>query len=294
MKNLIVNADDLGWTAGVNRGIAQAHRNGIVTSASLLANGSAFADGVETAHALPGLGVGVHLNLSDGRPTAPAGQVKSLLNEEGKFAGGPESLLLRLSTKSLLAKDVEKEWDAQISKVRDAGIQPSHLDGHKHVQMLPGLFAIALRLARKHGIAAVRVSHEASPLRTALTGEGANAGVVLKQGVQARGLKLLARDARALAERSGISTADYFCGIAQTGILTKAGVAKLLKSLPQGTTELMCHPGYVDDDLRNSGTRLRESRQVELEILTDKDIRKSIADLGIRLINYAEIAVPGR
>src|SRR5690242_13037254 len=104
MKNLIVNADDLGWTAGVNRGIAQAHRNGIVTSASLLANGSAFADGVKTAHALPGLGVGVHLNLSDGRPTAPAGQVKSLLNEEGKFAGGPESLLLRLSTKSLLAK----------------------------------------------------------------------------------------------------------------------------------------------------------------------------------------------
>ena len=84
------------------------------------------------------------------------------------------------------------------------------------------------------------------------------------------------------------------CGIAQTGILTKAGVAKLLKSLPEGTTELMCHPGYVDDDLRNSGTRRRESRQVELEILTDTYSRKSIADLGIRLINYAEIAVPGR
>jgi len=294
MKNLIVNADDLGWTAGVNRGIAEAHRNGIVTSASLLANGSAFDDGVKTARALPGLGVGVHLNLSDGKPAAPADQVKSLLNEEGRFAGGPESLLLRLSTKSLLAREVEKEWDAQIGKVRAAGIHPSHLDGHKHVQMLPGLFGIALRLAKKHGIAALRVSHEASPLRTALTDGSEASGVLLKQGVQARGLKLLARDARAMAERAGISTADYFCGIAQTGVLTKAGVAKLLESLPEGTTELMCHPGYADRDLRESGTRLQESRQIELEILTDKDIRKSIAELGIRLINYEEIAVSGK
>jgi len=294
MRNLIVNADDLGWTAGVNRGIADAHRNGIVTSASLLANGSAFDDGVRTARALPGLGVGVHLNLSDGFPTAPADQVRSLLRPEGRFAGGPESLLLRLGTKSLVAKEVETEWDAQIGKVRDAGIQPSHLDGHKHVQMLPGLFAVALRLAKKHGIPAMRVSHEASPLRSALTGGSDPSGVLLKQGVQARGLKLLARDARAMAERAGISTADYFCGIAQTGVLTKAGVAKLLENLPEGTTELMCHPGYADDDLRQSGTRLQESRQAELQILTDKAIRKSVADLGIRLINYEEIAVSGK
>src|ERR1043166_472236 len=101
MRNLIVNADDLGWTAGVNRGIAEAHRNGIVTSTSLLANGTAFRDGVKTAGELPGLGAGVHLNLSDGPPTAPAQQVKTLLNENGEFAGGLESLLLRLTTKSL-------------------------------------------------------------------------------------------------------------------------------------------------------------------------------------------------
>src|SRR5579863_7236158 len=106
MRSLIVNADDLGWTAGVNRGIGEAHRHGIVTSASLLANGRAFDDGVKMAHELPGLGVGVHLNLSDGRPTAPADEVKSLLNEKGEFAGGPENLLLRLGTKSLNPKEV--------------------------------------------------------------------------------------------------------------------------------------------------------------------------------------------
>ena len=294
MRNLIVNADDLGWTAGVNRGIAEAHRHGIVTSTSLLANGSAFADGVKTASELPGLGVGVHLNLSDGAPIAPAERVKSLLNEDGEFAGGPESLLMRLTTKSVQAKEVEREWDAQIEKVRGAGIRPTHLDGHKHVQMLPGLFGIALRLAKRHGIAAVRVSHEASPLRTALSDGNESSGVTLKQGVQARGLKLLARDAREKAERAGISTADYFCGIAQTGVLTKAGVQKLLSSLPEGTTELMCHPGYADEELRKSHTRLQESRQTELEILTDKTIRKSVAELGIRLINYEQASVTGR
>ena len=294
MRNLIVNADDLGWTAGVNRGIAQAHRHGIVTSASLLANGGAFADGVKTANELPGLGVGVHLNLSDGAPVASAGQVRTLLGEDDNLAGGPESLLLRLTTKRLDVGEVEKEWDAQIRKVRSAGLRPTHLDGHKHVQMLPGLFAVAVRLAKRHGIEAVRIAHEASPLRTALSDGNESRSVTFEQGVQARGLKLLARRARELAEGSGIASADYFCGIAQTGVLTKSGVLKLLASLPEGTTELMCHPGYLDDDLRKSRTRLQESREKELEILTDKTIRKSVADLGIRLINYEPVGVSGR
>jgi len=116
-------------------------------------------------------------------------------------------------------------------------------------------------------------------------------GVLLKQGVQARGLKLLARDAKEMAEHAGIATADYFCGIAQTGVLTKKGVQQLLASLPEGTTELMCHPGYADTELQKSATRLQQSRQIELEILTDKAIRKIIAELGIRLINYQQIGV---
>jgi predicted glycoside hydrolase/deacetylase ChbG (UPF0249 family) len=111
----------------------------------------------------------------------------------------------------------------------------------------------------------------------------------VKQGVQARGLKLLARDARAMAERAGVATADFFCGIAQTGALTKSGVQQLLASLPEGTTELMCHPGYADTDLQKTATRLQQSRQTELKILTDTGIRKSVATLGIRLINYSEI-----
>ena len=287
MKNLIVNADDLGWTEGVNRGIAESHRKGLVTSTSLLANGPAFASALAVAAANPELGVGVHLNLSDGVPTAKPNEVPGLLNASGELEGSPESLLLRIASRSLELAQVEHEWDAQIRKVRDAGINPTHLDGHKHVQMLPGLFEIALRLAKKHSIRAIRVAHEESKLRTLLSsGREQKPGAVLKQGVQARGLKLLARDAREMADHAGLVTTDYFCGIAQTGFLTNEGVERLLMNLPDGSTELMCHPGYADEELRRTSTRLQESRQTELQILTDSRIRKLVATQGIRLISY--------
>ena len=291
MRNLIVNADDLGWSEGVNRGIAEAHRNGIVTSASLLTNGHAFESAIQLALTTPALGVGVHLNLSDGQPAAGRESVTNLVNDRGEFEGGPESLLLRLARRNLSLEEVEREWDAQIEKVRFAGIRPTHLDGHKHVHMLPGLFEIALRLAKHYGIAAIRVSHEESSLRSALSaGAKQHASVVLKQGVQARGLKFLARDARELAERSGVATPDYFCGIAQTGELTREGVLRLLEALPDGTTELMCHPGYLDEQLEKSSTRLKFSREAEVEILTDMAVRNNVASQGIRLIDYGFVA----
>ena len=287
MRNLIVNADDLGWTDGVNRGIADAHRQGLVTSTSLLANGRAFDSALDVARGNPALGVGVHLNLSDGPPTASPENVRGLLNSENCLEDGPETLLLRIASRSLPLEEIEREWDAQIQKVREAGLHPTHVDGHKHVQMLPGLFEIAVRLAKKHGIRAIRVSHEESRLRAVLATDGEQkTGVVLKQRVQARGLKLLAPDAREMANRQGLVTTDYFCGIAQTGVLHRTGVERLLESLPDGTTELMCHPGYFDDALHASPTRLQESRQTELQILTDPAVRKLVATRGIRLISY--------
>ena len=292
LKNLIVNADDLGWTEGINRGIAEAHRKGLVTSTSLLANGRAFDAALHVLAANPELGVGVHLNLSDGPPTAPASEVPSLLDARGELHDGPEGLLLRIASRSLKLEEVEHEWDAQIEKIIHAGIEPTHLDGHKHAHMLPGLYDTALRLAKKHSVRAIRVSHEESALRSALAcGRAQKAGLILKQGVQARGLKLLARRARDSADRAGISTTDYFCGIAQTGVLTRQGVERFLEVLPEGTTELMCHPGYADDELSKTATRLQSSRQMELAILTDPGIRKIVATRGIRLINFRLMAV---
>jgi predicted glycoside hydrolase/deacetylase ChbG (UPF0249 family) len=294
LRNLIVNADDLGWTTGVNRGIVEGHREGLITSTSLLANGPAFSEAASLANSNPELGVGVHLNLSDGAPIASPALVKGLLNDKGTFEGGPESLLLRLARRSVRIDEVELEWDAQIQKIRDARIQLTHLDGHKHVHMLPGLFEAALRLAKKHGIGAIRVSHEDSKLRTVLSaGKEQRTSMVLKQGVQARGLKLLAHDAKELAHRAGIATTDYFCGIAQTGVLMREGVERLLEILPDGYTELMCHPGQVDEELRKSNTRLQQSRGTELAILTDPGIRKLVATQGIRLISFKDMAAEG-
>jgi predicted glycoside hydrolase/deacetylase ChbG (UPF0249 family) len=290
VKNLIVNADDFGWTNGVNRGIVEAHRRGIVTSTSLLANGTAIGGAVELARETPTLGVGVHLNLSDGPPIAGAAAVGTLLNAQKTFTGGPEALLLKLTRRKLSLDEVEKEWDAQICKICSAGITPTHLDGHKHVHMLPGLFEIALRLAKRHGVGAIRISHEPPQLRAALSSvTNSRRSLVWKQSAQAKGIKLLARDARTQAARSGIATADYFCGIAHTGVLTKEGLARLLRSLPEGTTELMCHPGYADSDLRNSATRLQHSREQELDIFTDSAIRNLVASEGIRLIDYGRV-----
>jgi len=294
VKNLIVNADDLGWTDGVNRGIADAHRKGLVTSTSLLANGRAFTSAIGIAQNNPSLGVGVHLNLSDGPPSAPSTAVNTLLNKTGELQDDPKSLLLGIAKRSLQLSEVEQEWDAQIQKIRGAGIEPTHLDGHKHVHMLPGLFEIALRLAKKHGIGAIRIALEESRLRSMLSkGKNRDSGVLLKQGVEARGLKLLARDAREMAERAGLESTDYFCGIAQTGVLLREGVEQLLMNLPDGTTELMCHPGYTDEELRASPTRLQNSRQVELDILTDVGLRKLVATGGIRLINFKMLGAGG-
>jgi len=290
LKALIVNADDLGWTDGVNRGIAEAHRNGILTSASLLANGTAFAGAVQLARLETRLGVGVHLNLSDGPPILPRGEVPSLVNGEGMLRAGPGTLFVRLLRGRLHRGEVEREWEAQVRKVRDAGIAPTHLDGHKHVHMLPGLFEIAVRIARRHGIRAIRVALEA-PQLSALLDKGAPRdapGPVRRfsKALAVRGLRLLGMDAREEARRAGLVTCDFFCGITQTGLLTESGVATLLANLPPGLTELMTHPGYAGEDLRRTPTRLQDSRQAELAILTAPGIRNLVASQGVRLLHY--------
>jgi chitin disaccharide deacetylase len=287
LKSLIVNADDLGWTEGVNRGIAEAHRSGLVTSASLLANGRALASALDVVRSNSELGVGVHLNLSNGPPVATPKEVPGLLNAQGELHLTTDALFLRIVTGRLNLDEVQREWEEQIQKVRGSDISPTHLDGHKHVHMLPGLFEIAVRLAKKHGIRGIRISHEDSRLRGWLSSGGQeNTAKLLKQAAQARALKFLARNARDLAEHAGLVTTDYFCGIAQTGAFTREGVETLLKNLPEGTTELMCHPGYADSDLQTSPTRLQQSRQAELHILTDEGLRKLVAIQGIRLISY--------
>lgn len=156
MRDLIVNGDDFGLTRGVNAGIVHGYRAGILTSATLMANGRAFEDAIEKAHENPGLGVGIHLCLVDGRTVAPPNQVPSLADENGELPKSPFALFIRLSSGLIPTRQIECEFRAQITRIVEAGIRPSHLDTHKHTHMHPYVMAALGRVANEFNIRNVR------------------------------------------------------------------------------------------------------------------------------------------
>ncbi len=285
MKRLVVNADDFGMADSINAGILEAHRRGIVTSTTLLANGAAFEAAVAMAKSDPKLGVGVHLNLTQGAPVADPDQVSSLLDGKEEFARSPAALLRGVVSGSVGLDEVEHELSAQIEKVRAAGIAITHLDGHKHVHMLPRVFPLVLRLAKRYGIRGVRRASEQAGGMWRLLGRKNSAGVV-KQSVKSRVLKLMTRNSRALLRQAGLHFPMHFYGITQTGFLDQQELAALLRRIPDGTNELMCHPGCADRAMDPKLTRLRAERQRELDALTRPETRELVSRLGIELIDY--------
>jgi predicted glycoside hydrolase/deacetylase ChbG (UPF0249 family) len=243
LKRLLINADDFGFTSDVNAGIVCAHREGILRSTTIMATGDAFEDAVRLAHATPSLDVGCHLVLVQGR---------SLLTGR-PFPYGPQGLIPVLLKRQI---DVEAELRAQLERLIGAGIRPTHLDTHKHTHLVPGVFRIVLRLAQDFGVPYVRVGLEMPLARS-----------------------YYVRAARA----HGVRTTDHFLGFGLTGSLTEQTLAALLRRLPGGVSELMCHPGYLGPELKRAQTRLKESRLRELEALTSPRIRALIAEFGIEL-----------
>ena len=285
MKRLVVNADDFGMADSINEGILEAHRRGIVTSTTLLANGSAFEAAVAMAKAAPRLGVGVHLNLTQGAPVADPAQVPSLLDGKGVFARQPAALLRGLVSGSVRLDEVERELSAQIEKLRAASIAITHLDGHKHVHMLPRVFPAVLRLAKRYGISGVRRASEGAGGMWRLLGRKKSAGVV-KQSMKSRALDLITRNSRSLLRQAGLHFPMHFYGITQTGFLYQQELAALLRRVPDGTSELMCHPGCADRSMDPKLTRLRAERQQELDALTRPETLALVSSLGIELIDY--------
>jgi chitin disaccharide deacetylase len=291
MKQLIVNADDFGMAPGVNRAVVEAHRTGIVTSTSLLANAAAFDEAVAAARAHPSLAVGVHLNLTEGRPLSNPALLGPLVNASGEFLGNPEALFFRMVVGRVPLDAVEREFHAQIQRVFAAGIYPTHLDGHQHVHMWPPVFSLTARLAAEYGMAGVRSSRERradfhllwrrnAPLR----------GKILVQAGVGLGLAFLAVASRAALVAAGVATPDYFYGVSSTGYLDRGTLAGVLRDVPEGVSELMCHPGYVDATLERVSTRLLRQRETEFEAVADPDARILAANLGIQLVTYRALA----
>jgi hopanoid biosynthesis associated protein HpnK len=290
MKSLIVNADDFGLTEGVNRAILDGHRNGIITSTTLMANGMAFDSAVAAALTTPDLGVGVHLNLTQGHPVSPGSHVPSIVTSEGSFYSSPGVLAMQILRRRAKLKDIETELRKQIEKIASTGLRITHLDGHKHIHLLPSIFDVVLKLARDYGIQCVRCPLEpaASALGPLRSGRGGLPNMA-KQYLLARALSALATWQASKVRKAGLFLPDHFYGLSQTGFLDAALLEQILQALPEGTSEIMCHPGYDDEALLGLRTRLHGERETELEALTSAQNRQLVDELEIELIPYDKL-----
>ncbi len=282
MSRLIINADDFGLTFGVNRAILELHRDGVLTSATLMAKAGATSDAVRIALATPLLGVGCHLVLVDGEPVLPPASVPSLIDKKtGRFPRDLTTFLRRLFTGRMRTAEIEAEAEAQIALLQSAGVRLTHIDTHKHTHMFPPVLEPLLRVARKAGISAVRNPFEpewavrATP-RTSLI-----------RTAEVIALRRLGPFFRRIIARSNLATTDGTIAVAGTGTFDSETVRALLGELPEGTWELVTHPGYNDADLDRIHTRLRASRDTErLALAAVREFR------SIDLISFAELHSP--
>lgn len=290
VRRLIINADDFGFTSGVNRAIVEAHTRGVVTSATLMARGPAFAEAAELARALPELSVGCHVVLIDGESVLAAEQVPTLIDRHSqppRFRDGLKSFAARSLAGRLDPGQIEAEATAQIQKIQSSGIAVSHVDTHKHTHLFPGVLRPLLRAAAACGVRAVRNPFGPRfPLRS--TRLFAKPGFWTRY-VQVRVLRRFAGAFREAVDKEGFSTPDGTLGIEVTGGLDETLFRAIAQSIPEGTWEFVCHPGYNDPDLRAANTRLRESREAELQVLTLPTARQLLAEEGIALISYRDL-----
>jgi hopanoid biosynthesis associated protein HpnK len=236
---LIINADDFGWTDGHNQAVEQAHSQGALNRASLLCNGLAFNQAVELAQRHPGLGVGAHLTLNEGRPLLSKNQLPNLADDQGLFHDSLFSLVALWFQGRLHTAEVWAEWQAQIERAVRAGIQLTHLDSHKHVHVIPPLWEAILGLAKEYGIGYVRIPLEASFSGAARRGA---AGVVLWG---------LALRARSRLRSAGLQCADHFMGVGLSGKVTENWLVKVLRQSRPGITEVMVHPAVITPSVAN-------------------------------------------
>ena len=290
MRRLIVNADDFGFTAGINRGIVEAHTRGIVTSATLMANGRAFEDAVRLAKTVPRLGVGCHVVLIDGEPVLDAKQLPSLTSHssvDARFRDGLKAFAARALSARLDGGEIEAEAGAQIHKLQKAGIEVSHVDTHKHTHLFPAVLRPLLRAARTCGVNAIR--NPFGPRQPLKSSELLTRPTLWTRYAEVRILRTLANKFRDAVKREDLTAPDGTLGIVVTGTLDEKLFRAIAEIIPEGTWEFVCHPGYNDDELKSARTRLRESRETELRVLIMPEAREILSNQGIELISYREL-----
>ena len=280
-KRLIINADDFGLCESVNKGIIDAHTKGVLTSTTIMSNMPAAGQAVELAKNTPALGIGVHLNLTAGKPLCLDSSIKLLLNSQGYFALSPSNLAIASLITGKVRTAIETELATQIQWLIDKGIKPTHLDSHKHIHAFPTIFPIVWRLAKRFGIPAIRYTFEpkqVSMLPWPLTDRESR-----KRASTIRKMAIINR-----IQNPAFFKTDYLLGVNHVGKINTVFLHAVSLYNTALTAEVMTHPGYVYD-LDTTQTRLVKQREIEVEALCNEKTRKSLKDAGIKLINYGQL-----
>ena len=283
-KRLIINADDLGADKGRNAGILEGVCAGIVKSVSLLANSCSLNDVFRDVEAgkFSGVSIGIHLNLSEGKPTS--NDLRLLAGTDGAFRGKAAAQQLCLQEgNSDLEKEISREVESQIASLRRAGIPISHMDGHQHIHVFPAVRRVAFQAAKKFGIPWVRIPHEPCPLS-----DREKIPEALRS--EAKLFSDLGGKALALLSGTGIRTTDHFCGLYLRGFFPSDRLEGCLHRLSEGVTEWMVHPGRlpaggVAGPFSNFSTIDRER---ELNALLSSSFGETVLRTGVRLISFLE------
>lgn len=278
---LIVNADDFGLTARVNRAVTELAEAGALSSATLMANGAAFPDAVDAASACPKLSVGCHVVLVDGSACADAAAVPTLAGRDGRLRSSLFRFVADLQRGRIEEAEIEAEAVAQITRLQAAGLVVSHVDTHKHTHLFPRVARPLLRAAMRCGVRAIR-----NPFEQAWSA-GLTRGALLRR-LEVTALRTFEQRFNQLRRASGLASTDGSIGVSATGSLDADTLRRLLDAAEGGTWELVCHPGYNDGDLAAVKTRLRGTRDVEREALMAL-IPDAVRSGRIELIRFSDL-----
>lgn len=282
---LIVNADDFGLSRGITDAIIIAHRHGVVTSTSVMANQKASDYALSLLDRAPSLGVGIHLNLTEGRPVLPARQVPSLVAANGYFH--PRAVLFRKLWRFGISSDeMAAEFQAQICWLRERGVIPTHADSHLHVHLYPAAIRPFTRAVESEGIRCIR-----SPLCTSWPAKRIPGSLLA--GTLPR--RMLVQSYRTVLHKTLLRRFASPDGRISFGSDDRNDISRIrhswlsaLDSLAEGTFELACHPGITEEGF-SASDRIAAQREEELHWLTNSESRDAVERNHIRLITYREL-----
>ncbi|WP_242146140.1 hopanoid biosynthesis-associated protein HpnK [Sphingomonas sp. BAUL-RG-20F-R05-02] len=274
MRTVIINADDFGVSIPVNEAVEQAHRNGILTTTSLMVTGEACADAVARARTMPTLGVGLHIALAEVPPALPPERIPDLVDADGKFRiealGTSIAILLRPAVRRQLTAEIE----AQFGLFHATGLPLDHVDSHKHMHMHPVIASTVIAVGKRFGMRAGRAPTEPR--------------AVIRKVETVKGVDIaapFARSVRAKLRRAGMAAPDHVFGLAWSGAMTRTRVRGILEHLPEGTSEIYLHPATGDYALAAPGYKYQD----ELAALLDPVAREIIVRDRIKLARFAEL-----